>query len=259
MSKENKDIVSFDEIVFENRNHDYGAYYLRKIYKKNTTLAVIIGMTVLLIVAGTPFIMASLNQDTKVFIDDTQEANLMKVDKQVEDEPPPPPPPPPPPALEQQVKFTAPVVVDSVEEKVELATSDQIVQTTNNNVVTDEVVEVTNNTVIETKDETAEVFLIVEEMPVFPGGDEELRKFIASNIKYPEIAKENGVQGKVYIYFVINAEGGVEQIEIKRSVDPYLDKEAIRVIQSMPKWTPGKQRGRPVKVAYTVPINFTLQ
>jgi periplasmic protein TonB len=107
--------------------------------------------------------------------------------------------------------------------------------------------------------EEAKIFFAVEEMPEFPGGETELRKFIASNIRYPEIAKENGSQGKVYIFFVINAEGGVEQIEIKRSLDPFLDKEAIRVIQSMPKWSPGKQSGVPVKVAFTIPINFQLQ
>lgn len=257
MSKDDKNIVGFDEIVFENRNKEYGAYYLRKIYKKNTTLAVVIGMIVLLIVAGTPFIMATLDKNRGKFIDTTTEMALIKVDKQVEDEPPPPPPPPPPPALIDQVKFTAPVVVDSVEEKVELATAENIVSTSTNTDV-NEVVEIVVNKVVEEKKEEMEVFLVVEEMPQFPGGEDELRKFIASNVKYPDIAKENGVQGKVYIYFVVNEKGEIEQVQVKRGVDPYLDKEAIRVIKSLPKYTPGKQRGRPVKVAYTVPINFQL-
>ena len=95
-------------------------------------------------------------------------------------------------------------------------------------------------------------------MPEFPGGDLELRKYIAQNIQYPEIAKENGIQGKVFVQFVVNQKGEVEQVKVVRGVDPSLDKEAVRVIQSLPKWKPGSQRGKPVKVSFTVPINFQL-
>ncbi len=106
--------------------------------------------------------------------------------------------------------------------------------------------------------EEQQVFFIVENMPEFPGGDLELRKYIAANVIYPEIAKENGIQGKVYVQFVVNQRGEVEQVKIARGVDPALDKEAVRIIQSLPKWKPGSQRGKPVKVSYTVPINFQL-
>lgn len=92
-----------------------------------------------------------------------------------------------------------------------------------------------------------------------PGGDAELLKFIAKSIKYPVIAQENGIQGRVICAFVVNRDGSVVDAEVLRGVDPSLDKEALRVIGTMPKWTPGKQRGKPVRVKYTVPITFRLQ
>ena len=103
----------------------------------------------------------------------------------------------------------------------------------------------------------SEVFAVVEEMPKFPGGN--VQKWISKHIKYPMIAQENNIQGKVFVQFVIEKDGSVSNVKVTRSVDPSLDKEAIRVIQSMPKWTPGKQRQKPVRVSFTVPINFQLQ
>ena len=114
--------------------------------------------------------------------------------------------------------------------------------------------------VVEEEEESAQqIFTVVEEMPKFPGGDAELLKFIAKSIKYPVIAQENGIQGRVICAFVVNRDGSVVDAEVLRGVDPSLDKEALRVIGTMPKWTPGKQRGKPVRVKYTVPITFRLQ
>ncbi len=110
-----------------------------------------------------------------------------------------------------------------------------------------------------TLDPDEEIFFIVEDMPEFPGGDLALRKFIAASVKYPEIAQENGIQGKVYVTFVVGDDGYVKNAKIARGVDPSLDKEALRVVSSLPQWKPGKQRGQAVNVAYTVPINFALQ
>ncbi|MDX8339564.1 energy transducer TonB [Draconibacterium sp. IB214405] len=104
-----------------------------------------------------------------------------------------------------------------------------------------------------------EVFIIVEEMPEFPGGDEGLRTFIANTVKYPEDAHKNGIQGKVYVKFVVDKDGSVDDAKIARGVDPSLDKEALRVINALPKWKPGKQRGEAVRVEYTVPIKFALK
>ncbi len=109
------------------------------------------------------------------------------------------------------------------------------------------------------EEEEAQVFFIVEEMPEFPGGEAALRAFIAKSINYPVIAQENGIQGKVYVTFVVDKDGGISEAKIARGVDPSIDKEALRVVNSLPKWKPGKQRGKPVRVSYTVPISFVLQ
>ncbi len=104
-----------------------------------------------------------------------------------------------------------------------------------------------------------EIFMVVEKMPEFPGGQAELMKFLQKNIKYPSISQENGVQGRVIVQFVVNSDGSIVDPVVMKSVDPYLDKEALRVVKSMPKWTPGEQRGKPVRVKFTLPVQFRLQ
>lgn len=102
------------------------------------------------------------------------------------------------------------------------------------------------------------VFLVVEEMPVYPGGDEAMRQFLVSNIIYPQIAKENNIQGKVFVEFIIEKTGDVTNVKVIRGVDPLLDDEAVRVVKLFPKWTPGKQEGKLVRVRFIVPIIFKL-
>ncbi len=155
----------------------------------------------------------------------------------------PPPPPPPPPKVVEEIK----IVEDDVEvvEEVEIDTeADEETEV--------EIVEV----VEEEEEEEAPVFFIVEQMPEFPGG---IQQYLAKNIKYPEIAKENNIQGKVYINFVVNEKGKVEQVKIMRGVDRSLDKEALRVVRSLPNWKAGKQRGKAVRVSMSIPIIFKLQ
>ncbi len=112
--------------------------------------------------------------------------------------------------------------------------------------------------VVEENDDSI-IFIRVEKMPEFPGGMSALGRYIADKVRYPVIAQENRIQGRVYVTFVVNKQGVVENVEIRRGVDPALDKEALRVINSLPNWKPGKQRGKPANVRYTVPINFKLQ
>ena len=108
--------------------------------------------------------------------------------------------------------------------------------------------------------EEQEIFEVVEQMPEFPnGGLQGLMQFLSKNIKYPTIAQENGTQGRVTVQFVVNKDGSIVDAKVIRGVDPYLDKEALRVIGAMPKWKPGMQRGKPVRVKYTVPVMFRLQ
>ena len=111
----------------------------------------------------------------------------------------------------------------------------------------------------EEEPEEQTIFQVVEVMPEFPGGMGECLKFLGKNIKYPTIAQENGVQGRVIVQFVVNKDGSIVDPVVVRSVDPYLDKEALRVIKTMPKWKPGQQRGKAVRVKYTVPVTFKLQ
>ena len=160
------------------------------------------------------------------------------------------PPPPPPPAV-QEVEVLN-VVEDDVEtESIEINTED------------DKDVEVVIAPPVEApveEEEEEEIFMVVETMPEFPGGQQEMMKYIGTNIKYPVIAQENGIQGRVICQFVVEKDGKVTDIKVVRSSgDASLDKEAVRVINSMPKWKPGKQRGKPVRVKYTIPVNFRLQ
>lgn len=113
--------------------------------------------------------------------------------------------------------------------------------------------------VIEEEPEEQTIFEVVEQMPDFPGGQAALMQYLAKNIKYPTIAQENGTQGRVIVQFVVNKDGSIVDAKVVRSVDPYLDKEALRVINTMPKWKPGMQRGKPVRVKFTVPVMFRLQ
>ena len=123
----------------------------------------------------------------------------------------------------------------------------------------DQLVAIKHVDVIIKEPEEEEVFTIVETMPKFPGGETALRKFLADNIRYPTLAQENGIQGKVVIEFIIGKDGGVYDIQVSRSVEESLDKEALRVVNLMPKWIPGKKNGKTVKVKYFLPIMFRFQ
>ena len=162
----------------------------------------------------------------------------------------PPPPPPPAPEIVEELNI---VEDDVVTESVEINTEDDKDKT----VSISAPVTSTGSTIVEEEDQV--VFQVVEKMPSFPGGDAALFKYLSDNVKYPVIAQENGVQGRVICQFVVNRDGSIVDVEVVRSVDPSLDKEAIRVIKSMPNWTPGQQRGKPVRVKYTLPVNFRLQ
>ncbi len=161
----------------------------------------------------------------------------------------PPPPPPPPKVVE---------VLNIVDNNVKIEDELEIEDTEADKATIVDVAPVIKAQA-EEEEEEAQVFFIVEDMPEFPGGELALRKYIANAIKYPVIAQENGIQGKVYVTFVVDKDGSISDAKIARGVDPSLDKEALRVVGTLPKWKPGKQRGKPVRVSYTVPINFVLQ
>lgn len=161
---------------------------------------------------------------------------------------------PPPPAPEQQVVEVLNVVDDNVEvAHVEIVDQDDDSEVEIKAPVAGPVIE-------EEEEKEDEVFMVVETMPEFPGGTAALMKWVAENIKYPVIAQENGVQGKVICQFTVNKDGSIVDIQvIKSSGDNSLDKEAQRVLSNSPRWTPGKQRGKPVRVKFTLPVIFRLQ
>lgn len=167
---------------------------------------------------------------------------------QTQQETPPPPPPPAPEVVEVINVVDDNVKVDAVEINTEDDKNKAVVIAA----------PVTSSAPVEEEDDQV-VFQVVESMPTFPGGDAALFKYLNDNVKYPVIAQENGIQGRVICQFVVNKDGSIVDVQVVRSIDPSLDKEAVRVIQSMPKWTPGKQRGKAVRVKYTLPVNFKLQ
>jgi protein TonB len=160
----------------------------------------------------------------------------------------PPPPPPPPKVVE---------ILNIVDDDVKIEDDLHIDSEADDNTLINVAPVISAKEEVE--EEEAQVFFIVEDMPEFPGGEMALRTYIANAIKYPVIAQENGIQGKVYVTFVVGKDGSVSNASIARGVDPSIDKEALRVVNTLPKWKPGKQRGKPVNVSYTVPINFVLQ
>jgi protein TonB len=171
---------------------------------------------------------------------------------------PPTPPPPPPADIVQQAKYIPPVVVDSVkpDEVVQLMTADEAQLSVKN----EEVVEIAPENKAEVQEEQPEPdpFIVVEEMPIPPGGERGLLEFIGANLRYPAIAQENNIQGRVIVKFCVTSKGGVDLVSIYKGVDPELDAEAIRVVKLLPLFKPGKQGGKPVPVWFSVPINFKI-
>jgi protein TonB len=259
MAKEKRHYPSLDDIVFENRNKEYGAYELRKKYSRTVSISTLCGIIIIVAAVVIPYIRAKSVAQVKMRDANEVIAEMANNLQQEEAAPPPPPPPPPPEEQQTVVKYVAPVVVDTIkpEEQTQFMTEDDMVET----VVDQDVVEVIEQPKEEVQEEEApqEVFVVVEEMPSFPGGETELFKFIYDNIKYPEIAKENNIQGKVILRFCVTYKGTVDQVSVVRGVDPSLDEEAVRVIKMLPLWKPGKQGGKPVNVWYSVPISFQLK
>lgn len=176
---------------------------------------------------------------------------------------------PPPPALKSSIKFTAPVIKkdeevadedqmksqeELTESKVTISIADVQGTDEEGGVLLEDLKEIVTEAPVE-----EEVFDMVEQAPQFPGGPAELMSYLGKNIRYPVIAQENGIQGRVVCQFVVGSDGSVRDIKVLRSLDPSCDKEAVRVIQSMPKWIPGRQNGKAVSVRYTLPVTFKLQ
>ena len=160
-------------------------------------------------------------------------------------------PPPPPPPQTVQSDLIQIVEDNTLEEDVEFESMEDDPE--------EAIIQNYDGEFSEDYDPEGEVFVVVEEMPSFPGGESAMQAFIRKNLKYPQIALENGISGRVICTFVIDGKGKITGVEVLRSVDPNLDREALRVINMMPDWKPGKQQGKPVRVRYTLPVVFRLQ
>jgi periplasmic protein TonB len=247
-----------NEIVFEGRNKEYGAYYVRKKYQKVILISMGIAVGSLVVGISIPLLLKVLNLKKK---DDvvTVKVDLKALPPPDKNLPPPPPPPPPPPKpLVNQLKVTPPVIAKINPDTV-IATVKQV-QVTNagntNQKGKDTMIIAplpTNNAI---GDDLNKVFTIVQQKPAFPG---DINKYLADHIEYPEQAKDANIQGTVYVSFIVERDGSVTQVSILRGVNNYLNDEAKRVISTMPKWSPGQQNGHAVRVQYMVPIHFILR
>jgi protein TonB len=257
------------DIVFEGKNKAYGAYMLRHGSTKRHKFAITLVSIICLLALFIPgFINVIMPKKIERMVEVTSLSDLkMEQAKPKENLIQAPPPPP----LKSSIKFTPPVIKPDEEVAVEdeIKTQEELNETKVTISVADvkgtdeengiDVAELNQNQEIAQEPVEEEIFLIVEQMPEFPGGENALRTYIAKNIKYPRNAQEMGIQGKVYVTFIVDKNGNVTKASIARGIDSALDKEALRVINTLPRWTPGKQRGSAVSVSYTVPINFTLQ
>ena len=222
----------------------------KAILENRRTLYGEIGLVVALLIVWGAFSMGSSEKKTSILQDDTQIVEVEDMVPITQETPPPPPEAPKIPVLSDQID----IVNDDI--KVE----DNFASLEDNANLGVEIMDYVEEVKEETVEEEAIPFQLVEEKPSFQGGDANtFSKWVQSKLVYPEIAKENGVQGRVTLQFTVEKDGSVTNVKVLRGVDSSLDKEAVRVVQSSPKWKPGKQRDRTVKVTYTFPVMFQLR
>lgn len=254
--------ADLDDIIFEKRNKDYGAYYLRKIYDRHITRAFLICLSLFLIFFGGPLLYKFLMRNNNVSAPKaTVVITKLSAPPPIEKIPPPPPPPNmPPPA--KQIKFVPPVIKpdEKVTPEQEPPKQEEIqTATVTNATPTDENVQFEQpQTAVVEQPPPPKIFKFVEQMPQFPGGQAALMDYLAKNIRYPAAARENGIQGSVVLQFVVDETGNISTIQVLRDIGGGCADEAVRVVKAMPQWTPGKQNGEAVKVYFTLPVAFRL-
>ena len=270
------------EMVFAGKNKEYGAYQLRKGTSGRNIKALLILVIAAALVGGFlawKVIEQKQAEEQQAYMEAMQLAELQKQAKNEEKKKEPVKPKIEPkkeiPVARETQKFTAPVIKkdELVKEENQVKQMDKLdekvaVGTENKEGTKDRLAEAVRSDIAVAapppppapKPEVSnKVFDVVEEMPHFPGGAAALQAFLSSNTKYPVVAQENGVQGRVIVSFVVERDGSITDVRVVRSVDPSLDREASRVVRSMPRWSPGKQNGSAVRVKYTVPVVFRLQ
>ena len=263
------------DLVFEGRNQTYGAYSLRKGTGKRNLWSLLIVLIAAVVIFSAIAIKNVIQANQRVAVTTGVELSQIQTKKQPKVEKKAPVKIEQPKQVERvksSIKFTAPVIKkdEEVKPEEEMKNQDDLQKTKTtigafNVQGNDEV----GGEVLKAKEEIAQpeppkeeenkVFDVVEEQPSFPGGQGALMSWLSENIKYPVIAAENGVQGRVIVQFVVSKTGSISDVKVVRGVDPSLDREAVRVVSAMPKWTPGRQNGTTVNVRYTLPVTFRLQ
>lgn len=271
------DLISNEwaDLVFEGRNQAYGAYRLRKSTSKRNLWSLLIVLIAAVVIFSAIAIKNVIQANQKVAITTEVELSKIETKKQAKVEKKAPvkiEPPKPVEKVKSSIKFTAPVIKkdEDVKPEEEMKNQDELQKTKTtigafNVVGNDEV----GGEVLKAKEEIAQpeppkeeenkVFDVVEENPSFPGGQAALMQWLHENIKYPVIAAENGIEGRVIVQFIVSKTGSISDVRVVRGVDPSLDKEAVRVVNNMPNWTPGRQNGTTVNVRFTLPVTFRLQ
>lgn len=218
--------------------------------EKRRGLYIEIGLVVVLVAALVAFNVKSYDNEQIEVVQRTAEDEIEEQVLNTVEETPPPPPEPEVPEVTTELN----VIEDDAESDNEVGIiSSEVTATTEN-------VEITPVQIDDEEEvEEDEIFQVVEQDPEFPGGVEALYKFVQQNIKYPQLAKENNITGRVFVQFVVEKDGSVSNVRAARDIGGGCGAEAVRVVKSMPKWTPGKQRGKAVRAAYTLPVNFNLQ
>jgi protein TonB len=255
----------WEDIVFEYRNKEYGAYENRRSYSKHVVLAAIITVLSAALVLAYPKIVEWIKGQQE------EEAPVLKTVKYTDLAPPPPiqntPPPPQvniPPPVKTIIKYLPPQVTDKeVVEEEEMPTIEEVKQNdvgSENIEGTGEVVfdEPVQEVVQETTEDEDKIFMVVEQQAEYPGGLESMAKFLQKNVKYPAAARRMGIEGSVFVSFVVDKEGKISDPQVVKGISAECDKEAIRVVNLMPPWKPGKQNGRAVKSRFVLPIKFKL-
>jgi periplasmic protein TonB len=264
--------TQLDDIIFESRNKAYGAYALRQAYGKQMKRGIIGGLSVFALLVSSPLIADRIAHQRMELVQDVNVISdvLPETPKPPVAPPPPPPPPPPPAKLIATIRFSPPVVTLEAETEPPMPKIEDISVNVGTKNQEGEKVETFVNTTIaapvtppidEPKKPVEQVekdFLVVEQMPEYKDGVGAMYRFFSENIKYPPIARENGIEGTVFVGFVVNKDGAIRDVVVKRGIGGGCNEEAVRVVAMMPKWREGRQNGKSVSVAFTVPIKFKL-
>jgi len=267
MSKIDLTTADWRELVFVGRNKEYGAYVLRGKSDKRHNVAVIIIITATILIFSAPKLieLATPKKAREVV---TEVTTLSKLDKaaEVKQDLKKPVSMEPPPQVKSSIKFVAPIIKkdEEVNEENEIKSQEEVNSAKSAISIADVVgnnengVDIADVKVAITQEEE-KIFEVIEQMPTFPGGESELLAYLGKNVRYPVAALENNIQGRVILRFVVTKNGDIDRVEVVRSLDPSCDREALRVVKSLPRWIPGKQNGENVSVWFTLPINFKIQ